>query len=102
MNAPLILRLQQIEGVGSIDQAPFRDGLSFPPVKVQAGEEVVSAAIEAGATTVNIPDTVGYTVPSEFDRLFRYLKEHVAGIDDITFSDSLFGHVKGAFTGADR
>jgi 2-isopropylmalate synthase len=35
--------------------------------------EVVSAAIEAGATTVNIPDTVGYTVPAEFDRLFHYL-----------------------------
>ena len=48
--------------------------------------EVVSAAIEAGATTVNIPDTVGYTVPAEFDRLFRYLKEHVAAIDDITLS----------------
>ena len=40
----------------------------------------MAAAIEAGATTVNIPDTVGYTVPSEFDRLFRYLRDHVAGI----------------------
>ncbi|MBU2677407.1 MAG: 2-isopropylmalate synthase [Gammaproteobacteria bacterium] len=48
--------------------------------------EVVSAAIEAGATTVNIPDTVGYTVPAEFDRLFRYLKEHVERIDDIVLS----------------
>jgi len=48
--------------------------------------EVVSAAIEAGATTVNIPDTVGYTVPAEFDRLFRYLKEHVARINEITLS----------------
>ena len=48
--------------------------------------EVVSAAIEAGATTVNIPDTVGYTVPVEFNQLFRYLKEHVTGIDDITLS----------------
>jgi 2-isopropylmalate synthase len=48
--------------------------------------EVVSAAIEAGATTVNIPDTVGYTVPAEFDRLFRYLKDNVANIDDITLS----------------
>ncbi len=48
--------------------------------------EVVSAAIEAGATTVNIPDTVGYTVPAEFDRLFRYLREHVDGIDDIILS----------------
>ncbi len=42
------------------------------------------AAIEAGATTVNIPDTVGYTVPAEFDELFRYLKQNVAGIDAIT------------------
>ena len=48
--------------------------------------EVVSAAIEAGATTVNIPDTVGYTVPAEFDRLFHYLKENVPNIDDITLS----------------
>lgn len=48
--------------------------------------EVVTAAIEAGATTVNIPDTVGYTVPAEFDELFRYLKTHVPGIDDITLS----------------
>jgi 2-isopropylmalate synthase len=48
--------------------------------------EVVTAAIEAGASTVNIPDTVGYTVPGEFDRLFRYLKENVPGIDDIVLS----------------
>jgi 2-isopropylmalate synthase len=43
--------------------------------------EVVSAVIEAGARTVNIPDTVGYTVPGEFADLFGYLKEHVAGVD---------------------
>jgi len=48
--------------------------------------EVVSAAIEAGASTVNIPDTVGYTVPTEFDELFRYRKKHVARIDEITRS----------------
>ncbi|MEQ9564065.1 MAG: 2-isopropylmalate synthase, partial [Woeseiaceae bacterium] len=48
--------------------------------------EVVSAAIEAGASTVNIPDTVGYTVPAEFDHLFRYLREHVRGIQNITLS----------------
>jgi len=48
--------------------------------------EVVSAAIEAGASTVNIPDTVGYTVPEEFDHLFCYLKEHVERIDEIILS----------------
>lgn len=42
--------------------------------------EMVSAVIEAGATTVNIPDTVGYAIPSDFHRLIRYLFEHVPNI----------------------
>ena len=67
------------------------DDIEFSPEDASRTElaylaEVVSAAIEAGATTVNVPDTVGYTVPAEFDRLFRYLMEHVDGIDDITLS----------------
>ncbi|MFH0878218.1 MAG: 2-isopropylmalate synthase [Lentisphaerota bacterium] len=44
--------------------------------------EVVQAVIDAGATTVNIPDTVGYTVPIEFGRLIAYLFEHVRSIHD--------------------
>jgi 2-isopropylmalate synthase len=48
--------------------------------------EVVAAVIEAGARTVNIPDTVGYTVPSEFAELFTYLQEHVPGIDKTVLS----------------
>jgi 2-isopropylmalate synthase len=48
--------------------------------------QVVEAAIEAGATTINIPDTVGYTVPDEFGELFRYLRRHVRGIDKVTLS----------------
>src|SRR5579862_1327000 len=48
--------------------------------------EVLEAAIEAGATTVNIPDTVGYTVPDEFAELFRYLRKNVRGIERITLS----------------
>jgi 2-isopropylmalate synthase len=47
---------------------------------------VVQAAIEAGATTINIPDTVGYTVPREFARLIRTLRERVPGIGGITLS----------------
>jgi 2-isopropylmalate synthase len=67
------------------------DDVEFSPEDASRTElsylaEVVAAAIEAGATTVNIPDTVGYTVPAEFDKLFRYLKEHVPNIDDITLS----------------
>jgi 2-isopropylmalate synthase len=48
--------------------------------------QVVEAAIDAGATTINIPDTVGYTVPDEFGEVFRYLRQHVRGIDKITLS----------------
>ena len=48
--------------------------------------QVVEAVIEAGATTVNIPDTVGYTVPDEFAELFRYLRKNVRGIDKIRLS----------------
>ena len=33
-------------------------------------------AIKAGATTINVPDTVGYTTPDEMAELFRYLMEH--------------------------
>jgi 2-isopropylmalate synthase len=67
------------------------DDVEFSPEDASRTElsylaEVVSAAIEAGANTVNIPDTVGYTVPAEFDRLFCYLNEHVARINEITLS----------------
>jgi 2-isopropylmalate synthase len=48
--------------------------------------QVVEAVVEAGATTVNIPDTVGYTVPQEFQQVFAYLKKNVRGIDAITLS----------------
>jgi 2-isopropylmalate synthase len=48
--------------------------------------QVVEAVIEAGASTVNIPDTVGYTVPDEFAELFRYLRKNVRGIDRVRLS----------------
>ncbi len=46
----------------------------------------VEAAIKAGATTINIPDTVGYTVPDEHFSLFAMLIEKVPGADDVVFS----------------
>ncbi|EJX05653.1 Bacterial 2-isopropylmalate synthase [gut metagenome] len=42
---------------------------------------VVEAVIKAGATVVNIPDTTGYCLPSEYGAKVRYLMEHVEGID---------------------
>ncbi|OLC59873.1 MAG: 2-isopropylmalate synthase [Ktedonobacter sp. 13_1_40CM_4_52_4] len=47
---------------------------------------VCEAAIKAGATTINIPDTVGYTLPQEYESLFRYLRERVPGIDEVVMS----------------
>jgi len=48
--------------------------------------EVVERAIEAGATTLNIPDTVGYAVPSHYADIIRHLKKTVRGIDKCIIS----------------
>lgn len=48
--------------------------------------EVVSLAVGAGATTINIPDTVGYTVPEEFSELITRILERVDGLDKVTLS----------------
>lgn len=52
--------------------------------------EVLERAIAAGATTINIPDTVGYTTPSEFGALIRGIKENVSNIDQAIIS--VHGH----------
>ncbi len=46
----------------------------------------VETAIRSGATTINIPDTVGYTAPSESAEIIRMLRERVPGIDSVTLS----------------
>lgn len=47
---------------------------------------VVEEVIKAGATVVNIPDTVGYTTPSEFGSLIKHLKDNVGNIDKADIS----------------
>jgi 2-isopropylmalate synthase len=70
----------------SVDMVRFArslvDDVEFSPMDatrtdVQYLLEVVDAVIEAGAGTVNIPDTVGYTTPSEFGALIRTVKEKI-------------------------
>ena len=46
----------------------------------------VETAIEAGATTINIPDTVGYALPEDMARIFTMLRERVPGADKVIFS----------------
>ena len=48
--------------------------------------QVFTAAIQAGATTLNVPDTVGYTSPAEYRALMEYLQERVPDIDDVVIS----------------
>src|ERR1700681_2983709 len=47
---------------------------------------VLDAVVEAGATTLNIPDTVGYTVPAEFGDLITTIRQRVKGIENVTIS----------------
>ncbi len=48
--------------------------------------EAVAAAIECGATTINLPDTVGYATPGEYAELFRTVRRTVPGAEHVTFS----------------
>jgi 2-isopropylmalate synthase len=48
--------------------------------------EVLEAVIEAGATTVNIPDTVGYVVPEEYSELLCTIRRRVHGVENVTLS----------------
>jgi 2-isopropylmalate synthase len=48
--------------------------------------QVLGEAIKAGATTLNIPDTVGYTTPEEFGGLIRYLRERTPGAESVVWS----------------
>ncbi|MER2261208.1 MAG: 2-isopropylmalate synthase [Psychrobacillus sp.] len=47
---------------------------------------IINEVIKAGATTINIPDTVGYATPIEYGALFRYLSENVTGIEKVKLS----------------
>lgn len=63
----------------------FVDDVEFSPMDATRTDieylcEVVEAVIEAGASTVNIPDTVGYSIPSEFGAMIRTIHEKVGNI----------------------
>lgn len=72
--------------VEDVEFSPEDAGRSDPEFLYQ----VLERAIAAGATTVNIPDTVGYTTPGEFGALIRGIKENVPNIDQAIIS--VHGH----------
>ena len=83
-----ILRLTR-EGVARA-RALVRD-VEFSPEDASRTEpdflaRVVEAAIEAGATTINIPDTVGFAVPEQYAAIITHLRETVPGIENVVLS----------------
>ena len=72
--------------VNDVEFSPEDAGRSDPEFLYQ----VLETAIAAGATTVNIPDTVGYTTPAEFGGLIKGIKDNVPNIDQAIIS--VHGH----------
>ena len=69
----------------------FCDDVEFSPEDATRTDpeflfQVLEAVVEAGATTLNIPDTVGYTVPAEFGALIANIRQRVKGIEKVTIS----------------
>src|SRR5215475_1132818 len=86
----------------------YCDDVEFSPEDgsrsdVEFMAEVVSAAIEEGATTINIPDTVGYTMPHEYAEIFADLYRLVPALKDVIVSvhchDDLGMAVANSFAG---
>ena len=78
--------------VAAVERAKsYYDDVEFSPMDATRTEPeylytLLEAAINAGATTVNIPDTVGYTIPEEFSRLLVGIRQNVPNIDRAVMS----------------
>ncbi len=69
----------------------YTDDVEFSPEDgsrsdVEFMAEVIQIALEEGATTINVPDTVGYTMPHEYKAMFEALYRLVPGLADVTVS----------------
>ncbi|MGD0893289.1 MAG: 2-isopropylmalate synthase [Terracidiphilus sp.] len=63
------------------------DDIEFSPEDATRSDreflvEIVRVAVEAGATTINMPDTVGYSTPEEYGRMFAEVRERIPAIDE--------------------
>jgi len=90
------LRINQDEALRRIEAGvraarACRDDVEFSAEDASRTElaflvRAVQVAVDAGATTINLPDTVGYALPDEYGRMFAHLRAHVRGIDRVTLS----------------
>ena len=65
----------------------FVDDVEFSPEDATRSDrdflvDMVRIAIEAGATTINMPDTVGYTTPEEYGDMFREIRQRIPAVDE--------------------
>jgi 2-isopropylmalate synthase len=90
------LKIRREEALAQVGESvrlarTYVDDVEFSPEDATRSDrdflcQMVGIAIEAGATTINVPDTVGYTTPDEYGNLFRMLRERVPGADKVIFS----------------
>ena len=90
------LRMSREQVLAEVDRAvrqarSFVDDVEFSAEDATRSDidylvQVFTTAIEAGATTLNVPDTVGYTTPDEYKRLICDLRARVPGAADVIFS----------------
>jgi len=71
--------------------AQYTSDVEFSPMDASRSDrefvyQILAAAIEEGATTINIPDTVGYAIPEEFEAFVRSIRENVPGMDKVRLS----------------
>ncbi len=69
----------------------YADDVEFSPEDATRTDpdflvEVLEVAIQAGATTLNLPDTVGYCIPEDYGAMFRRVRERVPGIEGVVLS----------------
>jgi 2-isopropylmalate synthase len=69
----------------------FVEDVEFSPMDASRTEkaflvDIIAATIEAGATTINVPDTVGYATPAEWETLMGYLYQKVPGLSGVVLS----------------
>ena len=88
-----ITRAQALDNVGTAVALArsFADDVEFSTEDGTRSDlnflvEMVNVAVQAGATTINIPDTVGYSTPAEYEAIFRTVKARVRGIENVILS----------------
>ena len=90
------LKIQRSEALEQVDASvrlarTYVDDVEFSPEDASRSDpdflcRMVAVAIDAGASVINLPDTVGYCVPNEYGAIFRMLRERVPQVAGITLS----------------